>query len=163
MSIHVSHRTLCPVTGLLVMLLAFPSCNPSNSVNPEPVSKDFQLLATIVDAMGEQGYQQLRMPNPEEYAAIPQDPNNPLTIDKVKLGRMLFHETALGTQAREESGMGTFSCASCHHATAGFQAGVQQGLGDGGVGFGIRGEGRVISDEYQPNEIDRQPMGPRRP
>ena len=114
MSIHVSHRTLCPVTGLLVMLLAFPSCNPSNSVNPEPVSKDFQLLATIVDAMGEQGYQQLRMPNPEEYAAIPQDPNNPLTIDKVKLGRMLFHETALGTQAREESGMGTFSLSLIH-------------------------------------------------
>ena len=158
MSIHVSLRTLCPVAGLLVMLLAFPSCNPSNSVNPEPVSKDFQLLATILDAMGEQGYQQLQMPNPEEYAAIPQDPNNPLTVDKVKLGRMLFHETALGTQAREESGMETFSCASCHHATAGFQAGVQQGLGDGGVGFGIRGEGRVISDEYQQNEIDRQPM-----
>jgi len=140
------------------MLLAFPSCNPSSSVNPEPLSKDFQLLATILDAMGEQGYDYLKMPDPEDFGAIPQDPNNPLTVDKVKLGRMLFHETALGSQSVNAQGMGTFSCASCHHAAAGFQAGVQQGLGDGGVGFGIRGEGRVINSLYDPEEIDRQPM-----
>ena len=150
--------TPCLLTACVVMVLAFPSCNPIQSVNPEPMSKDHLLLATILDAIGEQGYHQLRMPNPDDYASIPQDPNNPLTVDKVKLGRMLFHETALGTQAQDASGMGTYSCASCHHAAAGFQAGVQQGLGDGGVGFGVRGEGREISQDYAPNEIDRQPM-----
>ena len=98
------------------------------------------------------------MPDPHYLDQIPQDPANPLTADKVNLGRMLFHETALGMDAVEESGMGTYSCASCHHAAAGFQAGVQQGLGDGGVGFGVRGEGRVISPDYDPATIDRQPM-----
>jgi cytochrome c peroxidase len=142
----------------VVALFALPACNPVNSVNPEPMQKDYLVLATILDAVGQQGYDQLRMPDPEQYDGIPQDPNNPLSVDKVKLGRMLFHETALGTQAREESGTGTYSCASCHHAAAGFQAGVQQGLGDGGVGFGVRGEARVISSDYQQNEIDRQPM-----
>lgn len=142
----------------VVALFALPACNPGNAVNPEPMQKDQLVLATILDAVGQQGYMKLHMPDPEHYDGIPQDPNNPLSVDKVKLGRMLFHETALGTQSREESGMGTYSCASCHHAAAGFQAGVQQGLGDGGVGFGVRGEARVVSSDYQQDEIDRQPM-----
>ncbi len=149
---------LCTATCAISAAILLSSCHPSNATNPEPQTKDFQMLATIIDALGEQGYNQLRMPDPHDLAAIPQDPNNPLTQQKVTLGRMLFHETALGMDAMEEDGMGTYSCASCHHATAGFQAGVQQGLGDGGVGFGIRGEGRVISPDYNPEDIDRQPM-----
>ena len=103
------------------------------------------------------GRRQFSGGDPHDLDAIPQDPNNPLTSQKVSLGRMLFHETALGMGV-EESGTRTFSCASCHHASAGFQAGIQQGLGDGGVGFGIRGEERVISSDYDPSDIDRQPM-----
>ena len=142
----------------LLAVVLLPACNPSNAVNPEPVDKDFQLLATIIDALGQQGYANLHMPDPHDLASIPQDVQNPISYAKVNLGRMLFHETALGMDAEDESGIATFSCASCHHAAAGFQAGVQQGLGDGGVGFGIRGEGRVISPDYDPTAIDRQPM-----
>ena len=151
---HVFSATAFVVSTVVLLT----SCNPSNAVNPAPVDKDFQMLATIIDALGQQGYSQLHMPDPHDLDAIPQDPNNPLTSQKVSLGRMLFHETALGLGAEEESGMGTYSCASCHHASAGFQAGIQQGLGDGGVGFGIRGEGREISPDYDPDDIDRQPM-----
>lgn len=149
---------LMNTTAVLAVVLLLAACNPSNSVNPEPVGKDFQVLATMIDALGQQGYANLHMPDPHQLSMIPQDAANPLTSDKVNLGRMLFHETALGMDAAEESGMGTFSCASCHHAAAGFQAGVQQGLGDGGVGFGVRGEGRHISPDYDPLDIDRQPM-----
>ena len=153
---HPSH--VFSVTAFVVStVVLLTSCNPSNAVNPDPVNKDFQMLATIIDALGQQGYSQLHMPDPHDLDAIPQDPNNPLTSQKVSLGRMLFHETALGMGV-EESGTRTFSCASCHHASAGFQAGIQQGLGDGGVGFGIRGEERVISSDYDPSDIDRQPM-----
>ena len=158
MSQKLSLSALMTVALALIAVVTLPSCNPSNAINPEPVDKDFQLLATIIDALGQQGYANLHMPNPHYLDQIPQDPANPLTADKVNLGRMLFHETALGMDAVEESGMGTYSCASCHHAAAGFQAGVQQGLGDGGVGFGVRGEGRVISPDYDPATIDRQPM-----
>ena len=158
MSQKLSLSALMTVALALIAAVTLPSCNPSNAINPEPVDKDFQLLATIIDALGQQGYANLHMPDPHYLDQIPQDPANPLTADKVNLGRMLFHETALGMDAVEESGMGTYSCASCHHAAAGFQAGVQQGLGDGGVGFGVRGEGRVISPDYDPTTIDRQPM-----
>ena len=148
----------CTAAFAFTTALLFSSCNPSADNNPEPEQQDAQMLATIIDALGQQGYNQLLMPDPHNLAAIPQHPKNPLTQQKVSLGRMLFHETALGLNAEEESGMGTYSCASCHHASAGFQAGLQQGLGDGGVGFGVRGEGRVISPEYDPETIDRQPM-----
>lgn len=148
------------LTALLALLAmaALPSCNPIEDLGPQPASKDQALMATLIEALGEQGSAELRMPDPGDLAAIPQDPNNPLTVAKVNLGRMLFHETALGMQAVEEEGLGTYSCASCHHAMAGFQAGVQQGLGDGGVGFGVRGEGRVLSSDYDPTTVDRQPM-----
>ena len=158
MSNTLSPSALMTVALALVAAVTLPSCNPSNAINPEPVDKDFQVLATIIDALGQQGYANLHMPDPHYLDQVPQDPANPLTSEKVNLGRMLFHETALGMDAVEESGMGTYSCASCHHAAAGFQAGVQQGLGDGGVGFGVRGEGRVISPDYDPATIDRQPM-----
>lgn len=36
--------------------------------------------------------------------------------------------------------MGNYSCASCHFASAGFQAGRVQGIGERGIGFGINGE-----------------------
>lgn len=143
---------------IVLAMFALPACNPSNAVSTEPVGKDFQMLATIIEALGQEGYANLHMPDPHDYASIPQDAQNPITQEKVTLGRMLFHETALGMDAAESSGIGTYSCASCHHAAAGFQAGVQQGLGDGGVGFGVRGEERVISPEYDPTAIDRQPM-----
>ena len=140
--------------GLLV-LLSLAACQPEAPM-PESPNHDETLIATIVDALGQDGLDALQMPHPDDLGAIPQDPKNPLTAAKVNLGRLLFHETGLGTQPGQASGMET--CASCHHAAAGFQAGLQQGLGDGAVGFGLRGEGRVRSADYLPDEVDRQPM-----
>lgn len=51
-----------------------------------------------------------------EYGGLPepeQPADNPLTVEGVKLGRMLFYETAL-------SGDGTQSCASCHRQANAF-------------------------------------------
>ncbi len=51
-----------------------------------------------------------------EYGSLPapdQPEDNPLTVEGVKLGRMLFYETAL-------SGDGTQSCASCHRQANAF-------------------------------------------
>lgn len=52
----------------------------------------------------------------------------------------------------------TYSCASCHHAQAGFQAGVRQGISDGGLGFGNAGEGRHHNPLYLVDSIDVQPL-----
>ena len=55
---------------------------------------------------------------------------------------MLYHETGLGISPKLDIGKETYSCASCHFAAAGFQAGRFQGIGEGGLGFGVNGEGR---------------------
>src|SRR4051794_31233596 len=83
------------------------------------------------------------LPQSNDLASIPQDPQNPLTAEKVQLGQLLFHETKLGGNPKVASGIYTYSCASCHHAEAGFQSGLAQGIGEGGIGFGLTGEGRV--------------------
>lgn len=98
------------------------------------------------------------LPESDDLASIPQDPKNPLSMNKVRLGKMLFHETALGVKPKKPLSAGTYSCASCHSAAAGFQAGTFQGIGEGGIGFGERGEGRAKGARYTGMEIDVQPM-----
>jgi len=96
------------------------------------------------------------MPDSDDLANIPQDPKNPLTSEKVRLGQFLFHETALAIEPLKESAMFTYSCASCHSAGSGFQAGKAQGIGEGGLGFGLFGSQRIINPDYQAHEIDAQ-------
>ena len=95
-------------------------------------------------------------PASDDYASIPQDPKNPLTAEKVALGKLLFHETRLGTNPLQPEGLQTYSCATCHHVEAGFQSGLTQAIGEGGSGFGITGELRVPSPLYQAENIDVQ-------
>lgn len=54
--------------------------------------------------------------------------------------------------------MQTYSCASCHFAGAGFQAGIKQGIGEGGIGFGINGEARFHNPEYASEDVDVQAL-----
>jgi len=77
----------------------------------------------------------LVLPMSDDYSNIPQDVMNPITEEKVKLGKLLFHETAMTLGVTEEH-KNTFSCASCHNASAGFKSGIAQGVGEGGVGNG---------------------------
>jgi cytochrome c peroxidase len=77
----------------------------------------------------------LVLPMSDDYSNIPQDVMNPITEEKVKLGKLLFHETAMTLGASEDH-EATFSCASCHNARSGFKSGIAQGVGEGGVGNG---------------------------
>jgi len=141
---------------LVPVLLGLFACEqaPVEEAGPD-------LDAALVEALTLNGQVQLSnftLPDPGDLAAIPQDPANPLTADKVELGMLLFHETALALSPRHASGRGTYSCATCHHAAAGFQAGRRQGLGDGGSGWGVRGEGRTRNPLYAETELDVQPL-----
>ena len=95
-----------------------------------------------------------RMPDSNHFDSIPQDPQNPLTADKVALGQLLFHESRLGINNLSLLGLQTYSCATCHHAEAGFQSGLAQGIGEGGIGFGNYGEGRITNPLYDAGLID---------
>ncbi len=119
---------------------------------------DDELRFAINTSKNSKGIASYQMPGSMDFNRIPQDPNNTLTIEKVQLGQLLFHETAFSTTGRFEQLRQTYSCASCHHAAAGFQAGMIQGIGDGGIGYGAAGEGRLIDFEVPMSEIDVQPL-----
>lgn len=119
---------------------------------------DDQLFQEIERASNGLGLSFFQLPHEADLASIPQDPLNPLTPEKVLLGKLLFHETALGVEPLKPFAMGTYSCASCHFASAGFQACKPQGIGEGGMGFGANGESRARNVLYKAEELDVQPI-----
>jgi cytochrome c peroxidase len=119
------------------------------------------ILKTYIERASESGeLSHFILPDPTDYASIPQDPNNPLNAAKVQLGQMLFFETGLALDAKKSSGLQTYSCASCHLPTAGFKPGNFQGVADGGVGVGVNGEMRFRNTEYAEHEMDVQGIRP---
>lgn len=139
---------------LFLLLSSFAACkdDDANTALDEKLS---EVLNQLSNGTGESAFM---LPASDDFSKIPQDPQNPLTIEKVELGKMLFHETGIALAPMQEFAKGTFSCASCHFAGAGFQAGRFQGIGDGGIGFGINGEGRVKGALYQGEQLDVQPI-----
>ncbi len=97
------------------------------------------------------------LPDENDLASIPQDlDGNPLSEVKVQLGKFLFYETGVAVDAINPSGIGTYSCASCHIPSAGFRPGTFQGIADGGVGYGINGENRLKDLNYNEDDMDTQ-------
>lgn len=143
-----------------VMLFANACKKKTEEQVPQVVTDyDKVLMDALVAATGENGSELFMLPASDDYSNIPQDPTNPLSAEKVALGQLLFHETGLARDASMDGdGEGTYSCSSCHHAWAGFQANKQQGIGDGGIGFGVAGEGRVFNPDYALDSIDLQPL-----
>ncbi len=113
-----------------------------------------------------QGLGAFILPNESDLASIPQDPNNPLTAAKVSLGKFIFHDTGFaldGVSSESKS----WSCSACHNAVAGFKAGIPQGIGEGGVGYGMDGSARQLALGFDPhadddadNKPDLQPVAP---
>ncbi len=121
-------------------------------------SIDDELRFEINTAPGSQGLSSYRLPLSDQLGRIPQDPKNRLTQAKVELGQLLFHEPGFATKSEFLEMTQTYSCASCHHAGGGFQANVAQGIGDGGIGFGMAGEGRQVDLFVEMAKVDVQPL-----
>lgn len=134
-------------------LALFVSCAPDIDLY-EVVSQEEPLLEQIKSVTD---IAALQLPD-NTISDIPSDPKNPISLEKVALGKLLFHETGIGLAPKKEKGKETYSCASCHHAKAGFQSGMKQGIGEGGFGFGLLGEMRKIDRDYDPTMIDVQPI-----
>lgn len=100
------------------------------------------------------------LPESTDLANIPQSAANPLTPEKVALGKLLFFETGFSLEAKHPIGMQTFSCSSCHVPAAGFRPNRNQGIADGALGFGINGDGRTKIPFYDDQEIDAQGARP---
>ena len=137
---------------LLLSSIAFLSCGDDHKTD----EIDEQLKDALITVGQSLDY--YRLPSSNDYSSIPQDPNNPLTTEKIELGKLLFHETAFATGGEFPITNFEYSCASCHHAAAGFQAGIAQGIGEGGEGFGDMGEGRVRNSLCAADMCDVQPI-----
>lgn len=138
-----------------ISLFLFSSCAKDTPDFTTPQVLDEELISILKQQSPSGSLEYFTFPESHDYNQIPQDPKNPITQAKTMLGGFLFHETGLSSEAKDPRMKGTFSCASCHHASAGFQAGVLQGLGEGGSGFGRQGEGRrpkmdVADHDVQP-------------
>tara|TARA_R110000868_G_scaffold176614_3_gene414522 strand:- start:18 stop:1370 length:1353 start_codon:yes stop_codon:yes gene_type:complete len=143
--------------SFLTILVILTSCSTDTEFIEIPITmEDQQLESSLINLAGNLDYYIL--PESNNYSSIPSDPKNPLNGDKVLLGKLLFHETGLGVNSKKESHKATYSCASCHHSAAGFQSGILQGIGDGGMGFGLHGESRVMAPDYTSDLVDVQPI-----
>jgi cytochrome c peroxidase len=140
--------------GFSIILLSACKKDEENPIN----TLDSELEEALKTASGGIGKSHYVLPYSNEFDKIPHDPRNPITQAKIDLGALLFHETGLGLSPKHASNLGNYSCASCHFASAGFQAGIHQGIADGGIGFGINGEGRKADPAYAVTELDVQPV-----
>lgn len=79
-------------------------------------------LLVVSAARGDTPYE-LRLPRGFPQPHVPED--NPLTYEKIELGRFLFYDTRL-------SGNQTYACASCHQQDKAFTDGLPQAVGSTG-------------------------------
>lgn len=145
--------------AVLFSIAIFSGCQEDSIVDSpidEPNALDVELEAALMSASNGEGISFYKFPT--SLSDIPQDPRNPLTAAKVALGKLLYHETGIATVPKREEGRYTYSCASCHHADGGFQACLPQGISEGGVGFGLHGEGRYPNPNYAVSDLDVQPI-----
>ncbi len=142
---------------IFILSVSIFSCNtPDEVISADDTDNS---LISLLESSGKgKGIDFYQMPESNNYDAIPHDPKNTLSKAKVELGKFLFHETGLAQNPLNSKGINTYSCSSCHHAKAGFQACVPQGMGEGGSGFGIQGEKRTIAEGYTLAQVDVQPI-----
>ena len=143
---------------VIVFAFLFISC--SKDVTQQESYRDAKLTRTIEQIAENNSLSYYVLPSETDYTNIPQDPKNPLTAEKVELGKMLFYETGFGADAKFAQGMGTYACVSCHIPAAGFRPGSAQGIADGGSGFGLNGEKRVKLSGYKEEDMDVQSASP---
>ncbi|WP_378179994.1 cytochrome-c peroxidase [Aquimarina sp. SS2-1] len=143
---------LTAITGILLI-----SCTKDDYI-PITSDLDAELLGVLDASSNGEGAAFFVLPESDDFLSIPQDPLNPITAEKVTLGKLLLHETATGGNPKIAEMNNTYSCASCHQAAAGFAAGVRQGIGECGIGFGIRGEERIVNASVPRDSVDVQPI-----
>lgn len=140
------------------LLLLIVSCT-KDFIN-ENITTDAELRQTIAATSPDKSLNYYLLPDNYDLQNIPQDPKNPLTPEKIHLGNMLFYETGLANNPMKPQSLGTYSCSTCHNPNAGFKPNNFQGIADGGLGFGIDGNGRLMNPNYTEQEIDVQSARP---
>jgi len=143
------HLRICLFIGLAFLAT---SCADDAISSSEEQSLSINLNA----ASDRAGIIHYMLPDSDDFRSIPQDPQNRITKEKIELGQMLFHETAFALDGQFDAMAQTYSCGSCHNAKSGFHSGRMQGIADGGMGFGLAGEGRIKAPDSDETLLDVQ-------
>ncbi|MBK9378492.1 MAG: hypothetical protein IPM86_09770 [Saprospiraceae bacterium] len=145
----------------IIFLLGLVSVLTFSCTSTTIVEKDAELQTLLKSRSFTGDLDFYIMPESNHYSHLPnQDPKNPITREKVVLGNLLFFETGIGMDAKQEFEKGTYSCSTCHVPEKDFTAGRFQGIADGAVGFGEFGEGRAKHPSYDGTEVDAQGARP---
>lgn len=136
---------------LLLAIIGFVAFGCSKDRLTDPLDIELNDALRRLSPTGDADY--FVLPESDDFAAIRAGADNPLTAEKVALGKMFFYETALAGDAKHESSRYTYSCSTCHMPTAGFMPGRKQGIADGGWGMG---NDRGINEDYDESELDTQ-------
>ena len=142
---------------ILSILIVFVACT-SDTFDREQLDLDLMNTINRESPTGDLSY--FVLANSTDLASLPQDPKNPLTPEKVELGSFLFFETGMGIVPQNVTGMQSYSCGSCHVPEADFKPGRRQGIGEGGFGYGYKGESRVKHSGYVEEQMDVQGIRP---
>ena len=140
---------------VVVLVVILAGCQYENLDYSQVLSNELEIRLNSISESGSMN--DFMLPNHSDLSDIPQDwEHNPLTEEKVKLGKFLFFETGIGVDASQESGLATYSCASCHDPNAAFKPLSRQGIADGGFGY----FDRTKNPSYRDTEIDAQGARP---
>jgi len=147
--------------GLVMTFIVFVTMIMSCLNDKVPASIDVGLMEMIANNSVSGEVEYFIMPDDGDYEGLPnQDPNNPITSEKILLGQQLFHEPGLAQKPTYANSFETYSCASCHIASKGFLPGRLQGIADGAFGYGSGGDDRHLAPGYSASEIDAQGTRP---
>jgi cytochrome c peroxidase len=137
--------------SLLLVIIGFIAFGCSKDRLTDPLDIELNETLNKLSPSGNADYYIL--PESDDFASIKAGVENPITAEKVALGKMFFFETALAGDAMHESCLYTYSCASCHMPSTGFMPGRKQGIADGGWGMGTN---RDINEFYEEGNLDVQ-------
>ena len=141
--------------AIIVVTLLLNACTEDTIDQSASLDYDLSQQISTFSPSGDTDFYLL--PEATDLDAIPQDPRNALTVEKVRLGKFLFFETGFAVDSKHNAGLGTYSCASCHIPEKGYRPDNVQGIADGGSGFG---DHRGIHPEYDEQDLDVQEARP---
>jgi len=148
------------ILGFLVLGF-LSSCTEEPTIEEEAIDLDKELTESLINAAPNGRFFHWIIADENELHYLPnQDPHNPVTREKVKLGKFLFFETGMAQDAKDERSYETYSCATCHIPEAGFLPGRFQGVADGAHGFGFQGSVREVIPGFDPDSVDAQGIRP---
>ncbi|MGB4839687.1 MAG: cytochrome c peroxidase [Saprospiraceae bacterium] len=143
------------IVYIFLLLTVLSSCKHDPTFEIQSLDEELQSAIKRNSPTNDPKY--FVMPESDDYKNLPnQDPHNPITKEKVALGKLLFFETGLAQTPKYPNCYETYSCSSCHVPSKGFLPGRFQGIADGGYGYGTLGSSRSLADGYVETEIDAQ-------